>query len=183
MANFYHRLLFKHLGWQENVTVPHRDKCILCVAPHTSNWDFIYGQLYYRAKGRTANFLMKKEWFFWPLGLLFRKLGGIPVYRSKKNSLTDLLAERIKGMTHFELAITPEGTRSRVDKWKRGFYFIAQKAGIPIQLFDLDYKNKIIRCTKEISPSGDIEADMREIMDYYKHSNAKYPQKFAIEEI
>ena len=144
MANFYHRLLFKHLGWQENVTVPHRDKCILCVAPHTSNWDFIYGQLYYRAKGRTANFLMKKEWFFWPLGMLFRKLGGIPVYRSKKNSLTDLLAERIKGMTHFELAITPEGTRSRVDKWKRGFYFIAQKAGIPIQLFDLDYKNKIL---------------------------------------
>ena len=135
MANFYHRLLFQRLGWSEEVTVEHREKCILCVAPHTSNWDFILGQLYYRSKGRTAGFLMKKEWFFWPLGILFRKLGGIPVYRSKKTSLTDMLAERIKDVTHFELAVTPEGTRSKVKKWKRGFYFIALKAGIPIQLY------------------------------------------------
>jgi 1-acyl-sn-glycerol-3-phosphate acyltransferase len=183
MAKFYHRLLFKRMGWSEQVTIPHRDKCIICVAPHTSNWDFIIGQLYYRSLVRTAGFLMKKEWFFWPLGILFRKMGGIPVYRSKKTSMTDTLAERIKEMERFELAVTPEGTRSRVTTWKRGFYFIALKAGIPIQLYDLDYKNKVIRCTKELMPTGDVEADMREIMEYYKNSNAKYPEKFAIEEI
>jgi 1-acyl-sn-glycerol-3-phosphate acyltransferase len=183
MANFYHRLLFKRMGWSEQVTIPHRDKCIICVAPHTSNWDFIIGQLYYRSLGRTAGFLMKKEWFFWPLGILFRKMGGIPVYRSKKTSMTDTLAERIKEMERFELAVTPEGTRSKVTTWKRGFYFIALKAGIPIQLYDLDYKNKVIRCTKELMPTGDVDADMREIMEYYKNSNAKYPEKFAIEEI
>lgn len=110
-------------------------------------------------------------------------MGGIPVYRSKKTSMTDTLAERIKEMERFELAVTPEGTRSKVTTWKRGFYFIALKAGIPIQLYDLDYKNKIIRCTKELMPTGDVEADMREIMEYYKNSNAKYPEKFAIEEI
>lgn len=183
MSNFYHRLLFKRMGWSELVTIPHRDKCIICVAPHTSNWDFVLGQLYYRSLGRTAGFLMKKEWFFWPLGILFRKMGGIPVYRSKKTSMTDTLAERIKEMERFELAVTPEGTRSKVTTWKRGFYFIALKAGIPIQLYDLDYKNKVIRCTKELMPTGDVEADMREIMEYYKNSNAKYPEKFAIEEI
>lgn len=183
MSNFYHRLLFKRMGWSEQVTIPHRDKCIICVAPHTSNWDFIIGQLYYRSLGRTAGFLMKKEWFFWPLGILFRKMGGIPVYRSKKTSMTDTLAERIKEMERFELAVTPEGTRSKVTTWKRGFYFIALKAGIPIQLYDLDYKHKAIRCTKELMPTGDVEADMREIMEYYKNSNAKYPEKFAIEEI
>lgn len=183
MANFYHRLLFKRMGWSEQVSIPHRDKCIICVAPHTSNWDFIIGQLYYRSLDRTAGFLMKKEWFFWPLGILFRKMGGIPVYRSKKTSMTDTLAERIKEMERFELAVTPEGTRSKVTTWKRGFYFIALKAGIPIQLYDLDYKNKVIRCTKELMPTGDVEADMREIMEYYKNSNAKYPEKFAIEEI
>ena len=183
MSNFYHRLLFKRMGWSEQVSIPHRDKCIICVAPHTSNWDFIIGQLYYRSLGRTAGFLMKKEWFFWPLGTLFRKMGGIPVYRSKKTSMTDTLAERIKEMERFELAVTPEGTRSKVTTWKRGFYFIALKAGIPIQLYDLDYKNKVIRCTKELMPTGDVEADMREIMEYYKNSNAKYPEKFAIEEI
>ena len=126
---------------------------------------------------------MKKEWFFWPLGILFRKMGGIPVYRSKKTSMTDTLAERIKEMEHFELAVTPEGTRSKVTTWKRGFYFIALKAGIPIQLYDLDYKNKVIRCTKELMPTGDVDADMREIMEYYKNSNAKYPEKFAVENI
>jgi 1-acyl-sn-glycerol-3-phosphate acyltransferase len=183
MSNFYHRLLFKRMGWSEQVSIPHRDKCIICVAPHTSNWDFIIGKLYYRSLGRTAGFLMKKEWFFWPLGILFRKMGGIPVYRSKKTSMTDTLAERIKEMERFELAVTPEGTRSKVTTWKRGFYFIALKAGIPIQLYDLDYKNKVIRCTKELMPTGDVEADMREIMEYYKNSNAKYPEKFAIEEI
>ena len=183
MSNFYHRLLFKRMGWSEQVSIPHCDKCIICVAPHTSNWDFIIGQLYYRSLGRTAGFLMKKEWFFWPLGILFRKMGGIPVYRSKKTSMTDTLAERIKEMERFELAVTPEGTRSKVTTWKRGFYFIALKAGIPIQLYDLDYKNKVIRCTKELMPTGDVEADMREIMEYYKNSNAKYPEKFAIEEI
>lgn len=183
MSNFYHRLLFKRMGWSEQVSIPHRDKCIICVAPHTSNWDFIIGQLYYRSLARTAGFLMKKEWFFWPLGILFRKMGGIPVYRSKKTSMTDTLAERIKEMERFELAVTPEGTRSKVTTWKRGFYFIALKAGIPIQLYDLDYKNKVIRCTKELMPTGDVEADMREIMEYYKNSNAKYPEKFAIEEI
>lgn len=183
MSNFYYRLLFKRMGWSEQVSIPHRDKCIICVAPHTSNWDFIIGQLYYRSLGRTAGFLMKKEWFFWPLGILFKKMGGIPVYRSKKTSMTDTLAERIKEMERFELAVTPEGTRSKVTTWKRGFYFIALKAGIPIQLYDLDYKNKVIRCTKELMPTGDVEADMREIMEYYKNSNAKYPEKFAIENI
>ena len=97
--------------------------------------------------------------------------------------MTDTLAERIKQMDHFELAVTPEGTRSRVEKWKRGFYFIAHKSVIPIQLYDLDYKNKVIKCTKEIFPTGDVDADMREIMEYYRHSNAKHPEKFAVEEI
>jgi 1-acyl-sn-glycerol-3-phosphate acyltransferase len=115
------------------------------------------------------------------MGYMFRHLGGFPVYRSKKTSMTDMLAERIKETSHLELAVTPEGTRSKVETWKRGFYFIALKAGVPIQLYDLDYKHKAIRCTLEIIPSGDVEADMKIIMDYYKHSNAKYPHKFAIE--
>lgn len=176
-------LLFKVMGWRTNVTVPHRDKCIICVAPHTSNWDFILGELYYGAIGRKASFLMKKEWFFWPLGYFFRWLGGFPVYRSKKTSMTDMLAELIINTDKLELAVTPEGTRSKVTTWKRGFYFIALKASIPIQLYDVDYKNKVITCTCEIVPSGDVETDMKVIMNYYRHSNAKYPNKFSIEEV
>ncbi len=183
MASFFYKLLHKYMGWTTNVTVPYREKCIICVAPHTSNWDFIMGELYYWSIGRTAGFLMKKEWFFWPLGILFRKLGGFPVYRNKNNSMTDALAEHMKACSKLELAITPEGTRSLTHKWKRGFYFIALKAQVPIQLYELDYKNKVIRCNLELMPSGDVEADMKIIMDYYKNANAKYPHKFAIEKL
>lgn len=161
------RILFKWLGWTEEVTVPHREKCIICVAPHTSNLDFLIGELYYAAIGRRAGFLMKKSWFFWPLGPIFRRLGGIPVDRSRHGSLTDALAEAAKTSEHFELAVTPEGTRKRVERWKRGFYFIAQKANLPIQLFAIDYRNKRIVCTRELMPSEDFDADWRTIMDYY----------------
>lgn len=178
-------ILFRRLGWKLNITVPQRDKCILCVAPHTSNWDFIIGELFYTALGRKAGFLMKKEWFFWPLGALLRKMGGIPVYRSKKVSLTDQLALAARESKYFNLAVTPEGTRSRSEEWKRGFYFIALKAGIPIQLFGIDAKNKTVVCTREITPTGDVDADMRSIMEYYKQFEglAFYPEKFAVERI
>ena len=177
------RLIFRKMGWQVEMTVPYRDKCIICVAPHTSNWDFIIAELYYHSIGRTAGFLMKKEWFFWPMGVLFRSMGGIPVERSHHVSLTDRVAEAAMKAERFELAVTPEGTRSLATKWKRGFYFIALKAGLPIQLYAIDYKNKRIVCTKELVPSGDVEADMRLIMDYYRPYEGKYPGKFAVEDI
>lgn len=181
--NFYHKMLCKRMGWTIDVTVPLREKCIFCVAPHTSNWDFLIGELYIRSLGETSNFLMKKEWFFWPLGTLFRRIGGVPVERSKKTSLTDQLAARANAARTFRLAVTPEGTRSRVETWKRGFYFIALKANLPIQLYAIDYEAKRIVCTKELIPSGDVEADMREIMEYYRPFKGKYPEKFCIEEI
>ena len=177
------RLMFRKMGWQVEMTVPYRDKCIICVAPHTSNWDFIIAELYYHSIGRTAGFLMKKEWFFWPMGVLFRSMGGIPVERSRHVSLTDRVAEAAIKAERFELAVTPEGTRSLVTKWKRGFYFIALKAGLPIQLYAIDYKRKRIVCTQELVPSGDVEADMRLIMDYYRPYEGKYPGKFAVEDI
>ena len=177
------RLIFRKMGWQVEMTVSYRDRCIICVAPHTSNWDFIIAELYYHSIGRTAGFLMKKEWFFWPMGVLFRSMGGIPVERSRHVSLTDRVAEAAIKAERFELAVTPEGTRSLAAKWKRGFYFIALKAGLPIQLYAIDYKNKRVVCTKELVPSGDVEADMRLIMDYYRPYEGKYPGKFAVEDI
>lgn len=179
------RKVLEWAGWSAEVTVPMHDKCIICVAPHTSNWDFILGELYYASQGRKAGFLMKKEWFFWPLGPIFRSMGGIPVVRSRKTSLTAQLVETAREAEYFNLAVTPEGTRKLVTTWKRGFYYIAQGAGIPIQLYAIDGKNKRIVCTKEIFPSGDVDADFREIMDYYRPfvgSEIK-PGKFAVEEV
>ena len=168
------------MGWKAEVDQPIPEKCILCVAPHTSNWDFFIGKTYYTALGRTSNFLMKKEWFFWPLGPLFRRMGGIPVERSRHTSMTDQLAQRAMESSHFSLAVTPEGTRSRNPQWKRGFYYIALKAKLPILLYGLDFGTKTIVCKRTLVPSGDVDADMRVIADYFSHFKGKHPENFAL---
>lgn len=168
------------MGWKEDVDQPTPDKCIICIAPHTSNWDFFIGKTYYTALGRTSNFLMKKEWFFWPLGPMFRRMGGIPVERSRHTSLTDQLAKLALESTHFSLAVTPEGTRSRNTEWKRGFYYIALKAKLPILLYGIDFATKTIVCKRTLIPSGDVETDMRIIADYFKIFKGKHPENFAL---
>ena len=173
-------LLYKKRGWSLNITEDHPDKFIICLAPHTSNWDFFLGLLYSRAEGMQCNFMMKKEWFFWPLGPLFKKLGGIPVHRQKHTSMTDAMAESAKTSKTFHLCITPEGTRSRNPNWKKGFYFIALKAGLPILLYGIDYEKRLIQCTRTVIPSGDVESDMQEIKNYFKNFRGKIPNNFTI---
>lgn len=177
---FCNWLLYKRLGWSVDVTEAHPDKFIICLAPHTSNWDFALGQIYSGAIGMKINFLMKKEWFFWPLGPIFKSLGGIPVFRQKKSSMTDAMAEAAKKAETFRLCITPEGTRSKTEDWKKGFYFIALKAGLPILLYGVDYEQRLIRCTKTIIPSGDLDKDMRDIKLYFKDFKGKKPEQFTI---
>ena len=94
--------------------------------------------------------------------------------------MTDNLAEAARQADHFLLCITPEGTRQATSEWKKGFYFIAQKAGIPILLYGIDYEQRLIRCTKTIIPNGDIENQMREIKLYYKDFKGKKPENFTI---
>ncbi len=177
--SFCNYILYKYMGWTTEVTEAHPDKYIICLAPHTSNWDFLIGQLYNGAEGLGSNFMMKKEWFFWPLGPLFRKLGGIPVWRDKKTSLTDNLAETAKQSKTFRLCITPEGTRSPNPDWKKGFYYIAFKAEIPILLYGIDYEKRRIECTKTIIPNGDIDTQMGEIKNYFSKFKGKKPENFT----
>lgn len=177
---FCNWLLYRRLGWKKEVTRTLPDKCIICLAPHTSNWDFLLGQLYAGAEGLRINFLMKSDWFVWPLGTFFKKLGGIPVHRNRHTSLTDSLAETATKEKTFRLCVTPEGTRSANADWKKGFYYIALKAGIPILLYGVDYEKRQIECSKSIVPSGNIDSDMAEIKGYFRPFKGKYPEKFAL---
>ena len=176
-------MLYKRMGWSKDINQPHPNKYIICLAPHTSNWDFLIGQLFSGAEGMKINFLMKKEWFFWPLGPIFRKMGGIAVFRDRHTSRTDNLAETAKRLSSFKLCITPEGTRSLNPEWKKGFYYIALKAGIPVLLYGVDFTDKRIVCKKTIIPSGNIDKDMREIKLYFKDFRGKNPELFTIGEL
>ncbi len=175
----YHKLL----GWKAKVGVPDFKKCIFCAAPHTTNWDLFIGKLFINAVGWKSGFLMKKEWFFFPLGAIFRSMGGIPVERDKRSSMVDQLIEQVKRSDTFHLAITPEGTRSANPNWKKGFYYIALGAQIPIILVGIDYEKKCITADKYLIPTGDIDKDMRDIKLYFKDFRGKYPEKFDIGEV
>jgi 1-acyl-sn-glycerol-3-phosphate acyltransferase len=173
-------LLLRVLGFTVNVKEPIPPKFIIALAPHTSNWDFVIGNLYSRAMDIPCQFLMKKEWFIWPLGYIMKSLGGIPIDRSKRTRVTEQIAQTAREQEVFHLCITPEGTRKRNPEWKKGFYYIALMADIPILLYGLDYRRRLIECTKTIVPSGDIEKDMAEIKSYFKNYNGKHPEKFAL---
>ena len=175
------KLLLRIVGWHVVVSVPDYPKCIICVAPHTSNWDFILGKLAYMSVGRKAGFLMKETWFFFPLGMIFRAIGGIPVPRKRGSSLVESIINKFNNTDRMALAITPEGTRSKVSQWRSGFLHIARAANVPILLGKFDFKEKYIYVTDEFTISGDVERDMQRIKDYYKDANACYPEKFTTE--
>lgn len=174
-------LLYSLMGWQKRVTVDHPDKFVICLAPHTSNWDFLIGQLYMRAEGMNINFLMKKEWFFWPLGPIFRHMGGIPVVRSRHTHMTSQLAAEADRRKSFRLCITPEGTRSPNPDWKKGFFYIAQEAGIPVLVYAIDFKRKLIECVHEFTPAAGDSADecIEKLKKYYAGFQGKHPENFA----
>lgn len=171
------------LGWSVEISAPRRAKCVICVAPHTSNWDFILGLAAYRSLGRKANFLMKKFWFFFPLKYLLYHFGGIAVESRKKagKSLTEQLVEDFKSRDYLNLAVTPEGTRSLAEIWHTGFLYIAYGAEVPIQLGVIDYKNKRIIIRDEYEPTGNVDTDMSHIKKYYSKFTdaARYPEKFS----
>ena len=170
----------KILGWRVRGEFPVLSKCVITVAPHTSNWDFLVAKLAYSSIGRTANFLIKAEWFIFPFNLFFKSIGGIPVIREKNSSLTDSLAAEFDRRDRMQLAITPEGTRKPVKEWKKGFYYIALKAGVPILLVGLDYGKKEALFLGLIYPSGDYEKDIEEIKFRYKGIQGKKPENFLL---
>lgn len=179
--NFARRLL-KWMGWGVEVSVPDLPKAIICVAPHTSNWDFLIGELAIRAVGRKAGFMMKSSWFFFPLGCLFKALGGIPVKRrNKQQSLVDVMVQRFNAEQRLVVAITPEGTRSRTAAWHTGFLRIAREANVPIMLAVIDYRMKKAIINDMFIPTGDTEADMRVIKQYYTPFTGRHPENFTTE--
>lgn len=169
-------------GWHHVTTVPEPPKSVICVAPHTSNWDFILGKLYYWAEGRNASFLMKKSWFFFPIGNVLQRMGGVPVDRVHRTSVTKIVEAMFSSCPHFHIAITPEGTRKRVKNWKMGFYHIAVEAGVPIQLAYIDYGKKELGITGIFYPTGDEKADLRKIQTFYRGVQARYPERFYIDD-
>lgn len=176
-----YNFIYTHiLGWKYKVRVPRFNKCVLCAAPHTTNQDLFLGKLFYGTIGRKAHFLIKREWFFPPLNLFFHLIGGIPVDRQRKTSMTEQMVKIFSKKKKFNLAITPEATRSANAEWKKGFYYIAMKAKVPIVLVGIDYHTRTITAARYIWPNGDVDGQMDEIKQYFTQFEGKHPERFAI---
>jgi 1-acyl-sn-glycerol-3-phosphate acyltransferase len=160
--------------------LPDADKLVVIAAPHTSNWDLpVLLSLGFSLRAK-ACWLGKHSLFRWPFGLLFRWMGGIPVYRSASHNMVEQTVETFRNSEKLILAIPPEGTRSKVSYWKTGFYYIALGAGTPVAMAFIDYKRKASGIGPTLYPTGDIEADMEVIRNFYATVTAKYPDKAGL---
>lgn len=166
---------FRLSGWKTQGRLPREiPKYIIAVAPHSSNWDFWVGLGARACLDFQSYYLGKKELFDSPFGWLFRKLGGIPVDRSRRTELVDQIAEEMNRHEQFVLTLAPEGTRKPTGKWKSGFYFIAFRTGVPIVFCAFDYPSKTVQIFEPFSPSGDLEKDAPLIAAYFADVHGKY---------
>ncbi len=142
---------------------------------HTSNWDFIVGMAGKLTIGLYASWLGKHTIFFWPLGILLRRLGGIPLDRSSSHGTVEQVVDLFRSREQLVLGLSPEGTRKRVEKWRTGFYHMAMQSGVPIVPVYLDYAHKILGIGPMMTPTGDSQKDLREIGDFFANIQVNIP--------
>jgi 1-acyl-sn-glycerol-3-phosphate acyltransferase len=161
------------LGWRLAGALPDLPKFVIIVAPHTSNWDFPVGVAAKLALRLRATFLGKHTLFRFPLGIIMRALGGMPVDRSASHDLVKAIVAELARRDQLVLVIAPEGTRRRVERWKTGFYHIARGAGIPIVPVALDWGTRSIRIGDAMLPTGDVERDIASLQAWYSSVRGK----------
>jgi 1-acyl-sn-glycerol-3-phosphate acyltransferase len=160
--------ILRLIGWKVVGGLPPNNKYVLIGAPHTSNWDFSLMLLAVLKVGMDVHWLGKNSLFSFPFGGFMQWLGGIPVDRSKSNNLVDQLVDLFRQRDELILVIPPEGTRSEVQRWKSGFYYVAQGAGVPILLGFIDMSRKQMGFGPLFHPTGDYAADLLAIQEFYR---------------
>lgn len=167
-------------GWSFEGELPDEPKFVLIVAPHTSNWDFFVGLAALFALGFRISFFGKHTIFKWPLGIFMRWLGGIPVERSVSRDRVSEMVAAFDERGKLILVVAPEGTRKLVPEWKTGFYHVADGAKVPIVPVAFDFARKIVGVGAPLLTTGDREADMVKIKDFYRGVVARHPENFAL---
>jgi len=162
------RWIYTRCGWRIAGEVPNVAKLVAIVAPHSTNWDVIWGLLFKIGLRLDIRFIGKREAFFWPVGPLLRGFGGIPVDRSASHGLVEEMRVLFESSERCWLALAPEGTRKKVHKWKTGFWHIAREARVPILLAYFHYPEKTIGFGPLFYPTDDVAADMARIREFYR---------------
>jgi len=173
-------IYFKILGWKvvgnTDFSKDEIKKAVIIAAPHTSWHDFYMGVLLRAVLNVKTNFVGKKELFVFPLGWLFRLLGGAPIDRHTKENKVSAIAKLFSEKDEFRMTMSPEGTRKKVEKWRTGFYYIAKEAKVPIIMFTLDFENKQNKISEPFYPTDNVEKDFEFMHAFYKDVKGKIPE-------
>ena len=178
MLRKFYSFYLKQAGWKiEGTFDPDMPKFIAIVAPHTSNFDFPLGLMVRSVMNmKETKYLGKSQLFKFPYGYFFRKMGGYPVERGKNNNWVESAVSIFNEHDQFSISLAPEGTRSKVDRLKTGFYHIAKQANIPIQMIGFDYGRKRVVFAEPFYPTDDIKADFKKIITFFSGMLGKNPE-------
>jgi 1-acyl-sn-glycerol-3-phosphate acyltransferase len=179
LTAWFGRLMLSLAGWRIEGALPDVPKMVLIVVPHTSNWDFPVGLMAKFALRLGARFLAKQTLFWWPFGVFLRFVGGIAVNRSDAGAVVARAAQVFGERAQLVLVITPEGTRSRVERWKSGFHRIARAAGVPIALAVFDYHAKVVRLGPGFAATADYDGDLKQMQSHITAPMARHPASYG----
>ncbi len=177
MMRWLAAIVLRLAGWRTAYVTPPGPKSVIVVYPHTSNWDFVLGVLFMARHRVNLNWAGKDTLFRWPFKRFFVWLGGVPTNRRERTGLIGQLLDAFAQSESFCMVIAPEGTRSKCDHWKTGFYRLTLEAGVPLGLGFIDYASKRVGVERWVKLSGDEETDLAMFRTYYSAFKARYPEK------
>lgn len=163
------------IGWRLEGPFPQDKKMVVCLAPHTSNWDFFIAIFAVLAMQLKANWMGKHQIFVWPIRTLLLKLGGIPVNRKAPGGLVKQVVDQLDHSESMIFALAPEGTRTKVEHWKNGFLRIAKQANVPVYMGYFDFERKVFGFHPTPVMVDDIDECMHKIRQFYRTIPAKHP--------
>ena len=174
LVSWVGKTFLKVLGWRLEGSLPNVPKYVFIAAPHTSNWDFLIFLAVTFAFRMRCIWMGKQSLFRPPFGVLFTWLGGIPIDRSSSQSVVGQAVQAFQSREEIIMGISPGGTRKKTDHWKKGFYYVALGANVPLVFGFADYGRKVAGFGPTFMPTGDIQADMEIIRDFYKDIKGKF---------
>ncbi|MCP4541637.1 MAG: glycerol acyltransferase [Chloroflexi bacterium] len=178
-VSWFGRTFLRVLGWRLEGSLPDVPKFVFIAAPHTSNWDFLIFITVTFAFRTRCVWMGKDSIFRPPFGIIFSSLGGIPVDRNSSQSVVEQAIQVFGSREKVVMGISPEGTRRKTDCWRKGFYYIALGANVPLVFAFADYERKVTGFGPAFMPTGDIQADMKVFRDFYKDIKGKFPENYS----
>lgn len=170
------KLMYWLMGWTYEPLPPYWDKKAVVIGfPHTTNMDTVRALTYIKLARVNARLLVKSAWFFFPLSILLKGLGGLPVRRDKAHGFVESVVGEFDRRQELVVALVPEGTRKQVSRIKTGFWYIARDADVPIICWYLDNRARKTRWLGKIYPSGDIDQDLVRIKEIYEKAGFSIP--------